>query len=514
MIILEKKRVVKNQKLLNEIEKALKKCKNTGIKYLLLNMELNITWVLKYERSNRKIYLQLIKEFEKIPHSCRDMIEKSLKMNKAYNYNKPIKKFRTWSKEYVGDDIDVALEINVEAIKYTRKMEYDKAAEIYFCVYQNALKHPHPTYIVLGLNNAAWYRRNIEPKSAFDNSNMLAYYLGYYHEYANSIIGYFDTILTVLKINDDYDSYYTSAKILDFYYETLTKNIPVTREKYKKTVQNARKYCLVRKKKGIKRDEVLNSKALQNFLNDRIKRPRHFAIEKGLSHASLYRMLNGEKKTVKIKTLIQTVKALELDFSFKNPRALNYVIWCMKKDEQFELYCEKMKLLSPFELKQLILRGIFIQLPDASIDYLKLLSLADDVEKFIKAVSEDYFLKAFVNNYFESEYPFYRARNDLFNILAGSIGDKKALSELINLYTSVKTNTDIELLNIYFREYVRYSTTKWRFDVEEVTENRFSDPDYKRIASFCGKLNLSEMYGYLCTWFFEGKERKKLIEMF
>ena len=78
-------------------------------------------------------------------------------MNGAYNCNDNFKEFRTWSKGYIKDDIDNALALNAVAIKYSRKKEYEKASKIYYCVYQNAVKQAHPTYIVAGLNNAAWY---------------------------------------------------------------------------------------------------------------------------------------------------------------------------------------------------------------------------------------------------------------------------------------------------------------------------------------------------------------------
>jgi hypothetical protein len=84
----------------------------------------------------------------------------------------------------------------------------------------------------------------------------------------------------------------------------------------------------------------------------------------------------------------------------------------------------------------------------------------------------------------------------------------------VDLYASLQETTEIELLNIYFREYARYSTTNWNFDVQEVLGNRFSDRAYDKIAAFCKRLNLSDLYGYVCTWFFEEVRRKRLIGLF
>ena len=512
--ILKIKRVVKNHELLEKVDEEIKKCKNTGVKYLLLKMKLNIVGVLKDTELNRELYYKLIREFGKIPISCRNMIGKSLKMDNAYNYERASKDFRTWSKDHIKDDLDIALELNAVAIKYSRKKEYAKASKVYYCVFKNALKYPHPTYIVAGLNNSAWYEKFIDVDKAFEISNELAYYLGYYLEYVHSIIGYLDTILNILKMRNDYFSYYTVAKILVFYYETLAKDIPQIREKYKKTMYEAKKYCLLRKKRSSRKDEVSNGKDIQKFLKERIKKPRAFAAAKGLSHASIYRILNGEKETVKIKTLIQIIDALELDWSFENPKAINFAILQRREQSLFESNSEKLKLLSPFDLKLLVVKGIFVQLPNKSVDYLKLLLLAEDVEKFKDYANKYYSVKEFINRCIKSDYSYYSGREILFKNLINELKNKNSLSELVNLYASVRKIDDMEQLNIYFREYMRYSTTDWNFDVEEVLENRFSDPDYDTISSFCEKLKLSEIHGYICTWFFEGEDRNRLLKMF
>ncbi len=511
--ILKIKRVVKNHELIEKVDEELKKCKNTGIKYLLLDIKLNIAWVSKDTELDRKLYLKLKKEFGKIPVSCRNMIGKSLKMDNAYNCERASKDFRTWSKEHVKDDLDVALELNVTAIKYSRKKEYEKASKIYYCVYKNALKHPHPTYITVGLNNSAWYRKYTDTEKASEISNELAYYLGYYLEYVHSVIGYLDTILNIARMRNDYVSYYDAAEIFVFYYGTFARSIPELGEKYRQTMNDVKKYCLIEKIKVVKKDEVPNSSRLQKFLKCRIEKPRSFAAEKGLSHASLYRIMNGEKKTVKIKTLVRISRALELGVSFENPNALNYAILLMREDELFEENLEKLYQCSAFDLKFLVLRGVFVQLPNESVDYIKLFSFAGDTEKFISYVSKDYSMKKFVNSCFKSEYPYYTGRYMLFKILTENIGDKNALSKLVELYTSVGKNEDFEMLNVYFREYARYSTTDWDFDAEKVLEKRFTDPNYGKIAAFCERLNMSELYGYICTWFFEGKDRRALLNI-
>ena len=58
--------------LTKKLNKAIVNCNSTGIKYLLLSIQLGVT---RFEENqnllNKKIYFKLIKEFEKVPESCR-----------------------------------------------------------------------------------------------------------------------------------------------------------------------------------------------------------------------------------------------------------------------------------------------------------------------------------------------------------------------------------------------------------------------------------------------------------
>jgi hypothetical protein len=86
------------------------------------------------------------------------------------------------------------------------------------------------------------------------------------------------------------------------------------------------------------------------------------------------------------------------------------------------------------------------------------------------------------------------------------------ITPLFRLYASIDSTSDHEQLNVYFRQYVRYLTTPWRFDVEEVMSERFSDPEYKKMLRFSKKTNLNEMYTYLCLWYYEGETRERLFD--
>jgi len=249
-------------------------------------------------------------------------------------------------------------------------------------------------------------------------------------------------------------------------------------------------------------------------LKEKIGRTNDFIKRYGLSHTTIYRVLNGESPVVLIKTLKGIVKALELKTSFDNPKEINYVLRVLESENLFERNLEKIRGLSDSELKPILLHGTFTALHHEETDYLKLFSLSEDRERLIDYIKKNFDQIEFINQCLYAKGNFHKGRNTLFETLIKELRDETALHGLITLYTSLRTKEEIELLNSFFREYVRISTAILDFDVEVVLEKRFSDPHYERIVLFCRKLNLSELQGYLCTWFFEVEERKRLLEIF
>ncbi|HPF17841.1 MAG TPA: hypothetical protein PLN92_09705, partial [Thermotogota bacterium] len=108
--------------------------------------------------------------------------------------------------------------------------------------------------------------------------------------------------------------------------------------------------------------------------------------------------------------------------------------------------------------------------------------------------------------------PFYKARYSLIDKLFTEMDKMRHITPLFRLYSSIGSTSDHEELNIYFRQYVRYSTTPWRFDVEEVMSERFSDPDYKKMLRFSKRTHLNELYTYLCLWRDDCETRKRVFD--
>jgi len=497
-----------------KINKAIKQCKSTGIKYLLLSIQLGFTRLRADQKNlNKRLYLKLIKEFGNVPESCRKTVGRALKLNKSYNYIGDLKAFRMWRQSHLENESDITFNTLSNAISLSGE-DSVKSSVTFYRSFQEALKQKDSFRILCGLNNAANDIWKINLKGAVEISEELAYYAGIYAERHHVILIAAGTMMQIAKQNQDYDSFFEAAVITDYYYERLAKKAPSLKKMYQPLIRMARKYALVRKKKTLRREEVSNTKQLREFLKERIGRTNSFIKRHGLSHTTIYRLLKGERPIVLIKTLKVIVKALELKTSFDNPKEINYVLRVLEAENLFERNLEKIRSLSDSEFKPILLRGAFAALTHERTDYFRIFSLSADRERLIDYVKKDYDRIEFINQCFYAEGNFHNGRNELFDMLIKEVRDQTTKHRLIKFCTSLRTNKEIEQLNSFFREYVRISTAKLDFDVETVLEKRFSDPDYERIVLFCRKFNLSELQGYLCTWFFENEERKELIGFF
>ncbi|HPF16425.1 MAG TPA: hypothetical protein P5107_04680 [Thermotogota bacterium] len=305
------------------------------------------------------------------------------------------------------------------------------------------------------------------------------------------------------------------------YYKKLRIIEPACKKEYHDSIQLAKKHFKIAFNKGNRTDEVANRKGLQTFLNEQIKIPRRFSRIHGLSHTSLYRILNGDMKFVKVETLKGIFTALNVTFSFKNPKVVNHILSLMNEKDYFQNHWQRINRFSAFKVKSLFLKSFMTNVVLNEINLSEWFDLTDsDRKKLNEFIRKDVARIAFFNRAFQLAFdddtihPFYKARYTLVNQLFSEMGAMRHITLLMRLYSSIKSAEKLEQLNVYFRQYVRYSTTPWRFDVEDVLSERFSDPNYAKISRFCKKINISEMFGYLCTWEFEEEERKSFLKMF
>jgi transcriptional regulator with XRE-family HTH domain len=520
LTILKLKWVLKSDDLLVLSEKLLKKTQNKGLQGLIKTIMLDVSKRNKNDDLNRKIYLELIRKFKNVPLPYRNIVGKSIKSNHAYNCKKITKEFRMWSEIHDSNELDTAILLNAEARKCIVNGEREKAVQYFSQVHEHALKYPHPTFILAGINNVAWHSYKLQTKESRKAVNTLLYDCGYFFDEESAVINSFDTTLTVLKATKDM-SYFEMAEIMLIFYNRLLVVEPKYKKRFVNTIKYAKELSPSELKSGGRKDEIRNTYGLQNFLKKNIAKVKDFATEYDISVATFYRILRDKTDNIKVETLKKIVKALGLDeLSFDYPRTINLVIQMIKEDETFERNWQKISHFSAFELKSLFLKGFMTLVSLEGIDLAELFKLTEkDREKLFEFIKSDPKLIAFFNRCVQYEFepeevnPYYKARLDLMNLLFSEMGAMHHITSLMKLYASVESPECLEQLNIYFRQYVRYSTTPWRFDVEDVLSKSASDTDYKKIALFCKKLNISELFGYLCTWQFEGNERKQLVEV-
>jgi transcriptional regulator with XRE-family HTH domain len=271
--------------------------------------------------------------------------------------------------------------------------------------------------------------------------------------------------------------------------------------------------------KGGRTDEISNSTGIQNFMSEQIRIPRKFAAEHDLSNTSLYRIIKGEMENLKISTLKKILVALNFPYSFENPKIINHFITLFKEKEYFQDNWKNVAQFSAFKLKTFFLKAYMSLVKIDSINLSEFLSYAEKDKNLLKEyITQDDKRIHFFNLAFQLAFddenvnPFYKARYSLIDKLFTEMDKMRHITPLIRLYASLDSTIDHEILNVYFRQYVRYLSTPWRFDVEEVMSERFSDPDYLKMLRFCKKTNLNEMYAYLCLWQYDGEDWKRLFD--
>ncbi len=238
IILLKKSWVIRSEDVLKEIEKMAEKIRNKGLYFLLLSDKLDILLTLKNETEFRKLYKSLRKNYNKIPPSVRNIIGNGLKANKTYFSD--INETRIWGEGYVQDNADIAIEYNIKGRKLLNEGKKTEASMEFVKSFEYALKYPHPTFIFTGLNRSVWYLKEEDKEKSLRLSKMLEYYCGYLSDDSYILIAKLDTIITVLKINND-GSYYETAEIMLFYYELLLKKAPEYEKRYAKTIGKAKK---------------------------------------------------------------------------------------------------------------------------------------------------------------------------------------------------------------------------------------------------------------------------------
>ncbi|WGS65462.1 hypothetical protein [Marinitoga aeolica] len=174
----------------------------TILKELARFEKIKILIILDKKDYAKKEYFYLKKNFSFIPEYARNLILPGLK-HLCSIYKDDLGDINICSNKYNESYVQMALLKYSEARKFRDEKKYDEAYKQAIEGYILAKKFPHPTIMCSGLNNAAWWLRNVDKKKALYVANLLEYYLGYYFEDLPKMYNQFDTIFEIYFMNNN-----------------------------------------------------------------------------------------------------------------------------------------------------------------------------------------------------------------------------------------------------------------------------------------------------------------------
>ncbi len=523
--LLKDKWVLSTDELFEQIDSTIQKCRNSGIKYLLLSDKLDVAKNLTKRELNKKLYRKLIREFKKIPQDFRTIIGKGLKSNNAYTKEYSSKEFRMWSAIYQKDELDNAINLHAEAFKMLnilqmekkrKKIEKQEISErtekicnIFFEASENAKMYPHPTFLLSGLNNATWYNIKTDINKASEFAGELAYYCGFYLEDAYSIINYLDTIITTFKTVRD-PLFFIFGQFFIYFFKKDTQTQPASKNPLYKQNQYILKYVFYDYERSNNIKSIKNTKGLKSFLSDRIRRPNEFAKASQISPAAVYSILKGRTEKISFKTMEKIMDTLELEISYDNPKILNELLLIKREKDAFQHNWQQFKACSKFEREKINLRNYFAAVFYEHIDIAAFFKL--DLNDLYNYIIEEKNRIRFFNIFYSRKNPFYRARIDLIEKLFVKIKKREDFSRLIRFISGIKGTRNHELISLFFRQYIRYRSIEWKFSPEDVLSTRKNDPNHRIILEFCEKMKLSELFSYIAFWSL-GSHKKDILKL-
>ena len=523
LTLLKNKWILSTDELFEQIDSTLKKTHNVGIKYLLLSDKLDVAKNLTKRELNKKLYRKLIREFKKIPQDFRSIIGKGLKSNNAYTKEYSSKEFRMWSDIYKKDELDTAVNLHAEAVKMLNLLQIEqkrkslpkeeisnkieRLCNIFVEASENAKIYPHPTFILSGLNNAAWYIMKTNLEKAHDISLKLAYYCAFYLEDAHQMLNYLDTIINVLKTTQD-PLYFVSGKIFLYFFKKLTETKNEKQNAFYKQKQYILKYVYHDYEQSRVNKSIKNSKGLKTFLNDKIKKPNDFAKKSHLAASVLYPILNGQTEKINRATIEKIINTLDLNISYENPKVLNEILIFQKQEMGFQLNWSHFINYATYEREKIILKNYLTAVFLKKFDIGPFINF--DPDRLYDYIFENKYRILFFNTVYENMNPFYKARRDIADKFIDEIEANKSVSRFIHFLSCIKGTKNHELVAQLFRQYTRYRMVDWKFSVEDVLKTRQKDPDHSIILEFSDKLKLSELFLYLAYWSL-GPERKEVL---
>jgi len=442
------------------IERGIKRCKDDKtVKYLLLALELSVLQNLKEPEGNR-LYIQLRREFHKVPKLARKTIATALLSYPSLNTNETdLLKTRLWSQYYQNDRSTQVFILLGKAREKIKTENITEGIALYFKGLRIAKTIPHPTGIINSLNDSAWYIRHSHPHWALRLANQAIYWVGWYREDARGVFCVFDTFFEIQKIVSDQRLCETASLIA-----SLQKHLPSgqgrdTREYYKETIQDCKHFIF-----DLKGSVYKNSDLLRNYLKRFVKSISSVSVDSNLSRGKLSAILNGKTKTVRGETIRKLIKGLKLKLNpLNDPTPLINEWMKIKIEDAFFDSLAKLKGIKPNDrIILLLLTYMTIFDRKEKLAYLsrkgkleRAIELCTaDMNEFTNFMSHRYETMKFVSDMINEIHPFIEGRKDLVKKFLGRM-PKKRMRMFAVSYAKL-TEGDRKTVDAFARNYTRY----------------------------------------------------------
>lgn len=442
------------------IERGIKSCKDDKtVKYLLLAQELSVLQNLKVPEGNR-LYIQLRREFHKVPKLARKTIATTLLSYPSLKTNETdLLKTRLWSQYYQND---MSTQVFILLGKAREKIKTGNITEgiaLYFKSLRIAKTIPHPTGIIDSLNDSAWYIRHSHPHWALRLANQAIYWVGWYREDARGVFGVFDTFFEIQRIGSDQRLCETASLIA-----SLQKYLPSgqgrdTREYYKETIQDYKHFIFY-----LKGSVYKNSNSLRNYLRRFIKSISSVSVDSNISRGKLSALLNGKTKTVRGETIRKLIKGLKLKLNpLNDPTPLINEWMKIKIEDAFFDSLEKLKGIKPNDrIISLLLTYMTVFDRKEKLPYLSRKGILErvielctaDMNEFTNFMSHRYETMRFTSDMINEMHPFIEGRKDLVKKFLGKM-PKKRMKIFAVSYAEL-TEGDRKIVDAFARNYTRY----------------------------------------------------------
>jgi len=442
------------------IERGIKSCKDDQtVKYLFLALELSVLQNLKEPEGNR-LYIQLRREFHKVPKLARKTVATALLSYPSLNTDEAgLPKTRLWSQYYQND---MSTRVFILLGKAREKIKTGNITEgivLYFKGLRIAKTIPHPTGIIESLNDSAWYIRHSHPHWALRLANQAIYWVGWYREGARGMFHVFDTFFEIQRIVSDQRLGETASLIT-----SLQKYLPSgqgigTREYYKEIIQDCKYFIF-----DLEGSVYKNSNSLRNYLRRFIRSTSSASASSNISRGKLSAILNGKTKTIRGETIRKLIKGLKLKLNPLNDPTPIINEWMkIKIEDAFFDSLEKIKGIEPND-RILSLLSTYMTIFDRKekLPYLsrkrklqRAIELcAADRNEFTNFMSNRYETMRFVSDMINEMHPFTEGRKDLVRKFLGRM-PKNRMRMFAVSYAEL-TEGDRKTVDAFARNYTRY----------------------------------------------------------